>query len=337
MNPLMAQARANMPSLMKVDSPLPSLAGATVWLNDAPNPRETKGHPILIHFWSIDSEKAKANLSQTAEVRDQWRREGLRVIAIHVPSSDAEKDPVAIRDALGRLNITEPCALDNDLKLCSAFGNTAQTSPAYVLFAVDGKLKASSTTEDGLVMIEDNLEEMLNDLRTRNPFCRQCELFLNEEAMCCSECGMPLVLPGGAHPYYELQHSASLPTIRLKNPDPLIGHLIDGKYELTAKLGEGGMSVVYRARRVHIGDEVAVKILLRKFITNDGALARFRREARAAAMLHHPNVITIHDFGETGDDNAPAFIVMEFVKGTPLRDLLTSEQQFSPERALRLM
>jgi serine/threonine-protein kinase len=145
------------------------------------------------------------------------------------------------------------------------------------------------------------------------------------------------MLPRGAHPYYEHHHSASLPTIQLKNPDPLIGHLIDGKYELTAKLGEGGMSVVYRARRAHIGDEVAVKILLRKFITNDGALARFRREARAAAMLHHPNVITIHDFGETGDDNAPAFIVMEFVKGTPLRDLLSSEGKFPLERALRLM
>jgi serine/threonine-protein kinase len=54
-------------------------------------------------------------------------------------------------------------------------------------------------------------------------------------------------------------------------------------------------------------------------------------------MLHHPNVITIHDFGETGDDNAPAFIVMEFVKGTPLRDLLDSEHQFTVDRALRLM
>jgi serine/threonine protein kinase len=54
-------------------------------------------------------------------------------------------------------------------------------------------------------------------------------------------------------------------------------------------------------------------------------------------MLHHPNVITIHDFGETGDDNAPAYIVMEFVKGTPLRELLEIEKQFSIERSLRLM
>ena len=121
------------------------------------------------------------------------------------------------------------------------------------------------------------------------------------------------------------------------NPDPLIGRVIDGKYELTALLGKGGMSVVYRARRVRIGDDVAVKILLGKFVKDDAALARFRREARAAAMLHHPNVITIHDFGETDDELAPAFLVMEFVKGTPLRDLLSSELRFPIERAVRMM
>jgi serine/threonine-protein kinase len=123
----------------------------------------------------------------------------------------------------------------------------------------------------------------------------------------------------------------------LANPDPLIGHRIDGKYELLARLGEGGMSVVYRARRVHIGDDVAVKILTGKFVKDDAALTRFRREARAAAMLRHPNVITIHDFGETDDVHAPAYIVMEFIRGTPLRELLHSEHHFSVERGLRLM
>src|SRR5215217_2816554 len=123
--------------------------------------------------------------------------------------------------------------------------------------------------------------------------------------MFCANCGSPLTLPGpGQHPYYEDHFNSALPTIRLVNPDPLIGHRIEGKYELLARLGEGGMSVVYRARRVHIGED-------------DAALARFRREARAAAMLRHPNVITIHDFGETDDAHAPAYIVMEFIRGTP--------------------
>jgi serine/threonine-protein kinase len=97
------------------------------------------------------------------------------------------------------------------------------------------------------------------------------------------------------------------------------------------------MSVVYRARRVNIGDDVAVKILTGKFVTDDAALERFRREARAAAMLRHPNVITIHDFGETDDKQTPAFIVMEFVKGAPLRELLQTETRFSVERGVRLM
>lgn len=325
---------------MKPDLQLPSFEGATAWLNRATPPvRETKGRPTLVHFWSIDCPGANVNLSHIAELRDQRKREGLRVVAIHVPVSSAKNELRAVQDAIARLNLTEPCALDNERKLFAAFLNEEKIVPAYYLFGPDGKLDYFSTVESGLVELEDQLDQMLVALRTQRPFCPQCELFLDEEAMFCSDCGLPLILPSsrGTHPYYETHHSASLPTVRLVNPDPLIGRVIGGKYELTACLGEGGMATVYRARRVHIGDEVAVKILLQKFVSDDAALARFRREARAAAMLHHSNVITIHDFGETGDDEAPAFIVMEFVRGMQLRDLLKIEKKFSVERAVRLM
>jgi serine/threonine-protein kinase len=325
---------------MKVDSHLPSFDGATEWLNRVtPNPRETKGRPTLVHFWSISCEIAKANLPHIAQLRDQRKREGLRVIAVHLPRFEKDKDTRAVRDAIARLNLSEPCALDNEHKLRDAFLNEQGFLPAYYLFDTQGRLRSFSAGEGGLVILEDQLDQMLVDLRGDYPFCPACELFLNEDALFCSDCGLPLVLPGsrGTHPYYENHHFASLPTVRLVNPDPLIGQIIDGKYELTSRLGEGGMSVVYRARRVHIGDDVAVKVLLRKFVKDEAALVRFRREARAAAMLHHPNVITIHDFGDTGDGDAPAFIVMEFIKGTPLRDLLNSEGHFPAERALRLM
>ncbi len=325
---------------MKLDLQLLSFEGATSWLNRATPPgRETKGRPTLVHFWSISSTGANVNLAHIAELRAQRKREGLRVIAIHVPQSEAEMETRAVQDAIGRLNLTEPCALDNDRKLCAAFQIEEAAVPAYFLFGPDGKLDSSSRTEAGLVELEDKLDRMLVDLRTRRPFCPQCELFLEEEAMFCSDCGLPLNLPTarGPHPYYETHISASLPTVRLENPDPLIGRVIDGKYELTACLGVGGMAAVYRARRVHIGDDVAVKILLQKFVSDDAALARFRREARAAALLHHANVITIHDFGETGDNEARAYIVMEFVRGMQLRDLLKSEKRFSVERAVRLM
>jgi len=325
---------------MKVGSVLPSFDDASEWLNrTTPNPREINGRPTLVHFWSISSDIAEANLPHIAELRDQRKRDGLRVIAIHVPRNDSEKAPTAVREAVSRLGLTEPCALDNHLRLRHAFLNERQSVPAYYLFDPRGRLRAFSSGPNGLAILEDELDQMLSDLRSQQPFCPACELFLDESALFCSECGLPLSLPRskGAHPYYESHHLGSLPTARLVHPDPLIGKIIDGKYQLNAKLGEGGMSVVYRAKRVRIGDDVAVKILLRKFVSDDAALVRFRREARAAAMLHHPNVITIHDFGETGDDDAPAFLVMEFVKGTPLREMLQSEGRFAVERALRLM
>lgn len=330
---------------MKVATKLPSLAGVTEWLNRATADSqettnlETKGHPTLVHFWSISSDAAKTNLAQLAQLRDQRKRDGLRVIAIHSPQSEAEKDSRAVCDAIARLNLNEPCALDNDHRLRDSFANAPEDLPAYYLFDTDETLVLSATGAKGFDAIEDQLDEMLAKLRAERPFCPSCELFLNKEAMFCAECGLPLTLTGSGttHPYYEVQYQASLPTVRLFDLDPLVGHIIDGKYELITKLGEGGMSVVYRSRRVHIGDDVAVKILLGKFVKDEAALERFRREARAAAMLRHPNVITIHDFGETDDDHAPAYIVMEFVRGTPLRELLKSETRFSVERALRLM
>lgn len=327
---------------MKVELQLPSFEDATAWVNRESAwdlKREAKGRPLLVHFWSLNSELAKTNLTQIGDLRDQRRREGLRVIAVHSPQAEAEKDANIVCDAIARFNLTEPCALDNDHKLGEAFGEGRNVLPAYYLFDIEGNIRASAAGAAGLDQIDDEIDRMLHELRASRPFCPQCEEFLNKEAMFCAECGLPLTLPAsaGAHPYYENHYQASLPTIRLVNPDPLIGRVIEGKYELTAQLGKGGMSMVYRARRVRIGDDVAVKILMGKFVKDEAARARFRQEARVAAMLHHPNVITIHDFGEIDDEHAPAFIVMEFVKGTPLRDLLSSEKQFPVERALRMM
>ena len=331
--------------LTEVAMKLPSFANTSEWLNRAAAANrqtkdvETKGHPTLIHFWSISSETSKTNLAQVVQLRDQRKRDGLRVIAIHAPASDAEKDSRALREAAARLNLTEPCALDNNLSLSKAFAIGADDAPAYFLFDPEGNLRGTANGANGVEVIEDQLDEMLVEWRAERPFCPSCQLFLNKEAMFCADCGLPLSLAGAnnPHPYYEHTYQSSLPTVRLYDVDPLIGHTIDGKYELIAKLGQGGMSVVYRARRAHIGDDVAVKILLGKFVKDDAALARFKREARAAAMLRHPNVITIHDFGETDDDNAPAYIVMEFVRGAPLRELLKNENRFSVERAMHLM
>jgi hypothetical protein len=324
---------------VKPDSPLPSFEGAAEWLNGAAIGPVARGRPLLVHFWSLSSDVSAANLRNLGELRDRRKREGLRVIAIHLPLRADERNAQMVRDAASTVNLTEPCALDNFHAVRDLFFESNDDVPAYYLFDTEHRLRTAATGAKGFSTIEDELARMLTQLRQHNPFCPQCELFLHKEALYCADCGLPLNLPGAKepHPYYKKHISGALPTARLVNPDPLIGQQIDGKYELLARVGEGGMSVVYSARRVHIGDEVAIKILLPKFAVDDAARARFRREAAAAAMLRHPNIITIYDFAESGKDPVPAFIAMDLINGAPLRELLHTEGRFPVERATRLM
>src|SRR5258708_34766568 len=96
----------------------------------------------------------------------------------------------------------------------------------------------------------------------------------------------------------------------------MIGQTVS-HYRVIEKLGEGGMGVVYLAEDQHLARRVAIKFLTS---TDHDYRARFIREARAVSALNHPNIAMVHDYGET-DDGRP-FIVMEFVKGKSLGELL---------------
>ena len=163
--------------------------------------------------------------------------------------------------------------------------------------------------------------------------CRRCQQAVNEGARFCSRCGLATVQPDTNTEPISQQVTAT----HAATADPFVGRVFDSKYELVARLGEGGMGTVYRARRLHIGDEVAVKVLHRQFVREGGGMERFRREARSAAMIRHANVVTIHDFSETRGEDASAYIVMELVRGISLRDLLRQEGSLSAERAVALM
>ncbi|MEP7273919.1 MAG: SUMF1/EgtB/PvdO family nonheme iron enzyme [Acidobacteriota bacterium] len=113
------------------------------------------------------------------------------------------------------------------------------------------------------------------------------------------------------------------------------GRVLGGRYQLDAAIGSGGMGDIYRARRLHIGDTVAVKVLRPEVVDNAQSRQRFYREARAAAMLHHPNAVVIHDFGE--DSDGTAYIVMELLEGHSLRQVLIEEGTVSPERVLDIV
>ena len=170
--------------------------------------------------------------------------------------------------------------------------------------------------------------------------CPQCQQVVVDHLRFCTNCGQAItqgervqVSPTAHTELVSAPGQAPNPTAH----DPLIGRVLEAKYQLIACLGAGGMGAVYRARRAHIGDEVAVKILHPQYLTAKGALERFRREARAAALLHHPNVVAIYDYGEAPGEDVPAFIVMELVAGRSLRQLLQAERMFQLPRAVSLM
>jgi beta-lactam-binding protein with PASTA domain/tRNA A-37 threonylcarbamoyl transferase component Bud32 len=109
------------------------------------------------------------------------------------------------------------------------------------------------------------------------------------------------------------------------------------RYEIGGVLGRGGMAEVHRGRDLRLGREVAVKVLRQDLARDPSSQVRFRREAQAAASLNHPAIVAVYD---TGEDRTAAgatpYIVMEYVEGETLRDLLRSEGRLTPERAMSL-
>jgi beta-lactam-binding protein with PASTA domain/tRNA A-37 threonylcarbamoyl transferase component Bud32 len=106
-----------------------------------------------------------------------------------------------------------------------------------------------------------------------------------------------------------------------------------GRYEILERVGTGGMAEVYRARDDLLGREVAVKVLSERFARDSSFVERFRREARSAANLNHPNIVSLYDYGS---DNGTYFIVMEYIDGRPLDDIVHRDGALLPERAAEI-
>ncbi len=116
--------------------------------------------------------------------------------------------------------------------------------------------------------------------------------------------------------------------------DPLIGQLFEGKYEIISIIGQGGMGVVYKARHVHMDKFVAIKMLVSGSVLDQRGVLRFKQEARAASNLTHPNIIAVHDFGVSSAEQA--YLVMEFLSGRTLEDVIVTDDPMSPARFERI-
>jgi len=112
------------------------------------------------------------------------------------------------------------------------------------------------------------------------------------------------------------------------------GRLLNNRYQLLERIGSGGMADVFRARDLMLERTVAIKVLHDTYSEDKALQDRFKQEARAAANLSHPNIVTVHDFGF---DNAQLFIVMEHIPGKDMKTILRTRGRYSVEDAIPLM
>jgi tRNA A-37 threonylcarbamoyl transferase component Bud32 len=120
------------------------------------------------------------------------------------------------------------------------------------------------------------------------------------------------------------------------NPVPMrLPRLLAGRYRVERRRGRGGMGTVYEAMDTALERRVAVKVIHDKLVGSAEAAERFRREARAAASFAHPNVVTVYDFGSVAETRA--FLVMELLEGTTLREELRGQKRSAPSRLVGIM
>lgn len=179
---------------------------------------------------------------------------------------------------------------------------------------------------------------MENSTQIDKSHCLICGASNASVSRFCNNCGAPLGVPSSA---YADTITASGPPRATPDGaaqdevhDQLKGRVIDGRYRIDSLIGLGGMGSVYRATRVLIGDEVAIKILHTERVTDPQAAERFRREAQAAARLKHPNAVSIYDFGISSD--GLQYLVMELVEGDSLRQLIKQHGVVEPAIAAEI-
>jgi tRNA A-37 threonylcarbamoyl transferase component Bud32 len=186
--------------------------------------------------------------------------------------------------------------------------------------------------------------------------CPKCQTQLPDDAVVCPRDGTPLdevrrrsdaelVLaatmpelpsPSSASGGLGAAAAAALaePTATPTAFDPLVGATLAARYQIVRRIGEGGMGAVYEAKHVVIGKRVAVKVLLEKFLTKSDFVARLLQEARLASSIGHENIVDVTDFGTT--DDGRSFVVMEFLDGEALSQLVMREAPLPIERSLRI-
>ena len=174
--------------------------------------------------------------------------------------------------------------------------------------------------------------------------CPRCRAEFDPPARFCTRCGVPLVETAEGGPSRVVtQKSPRLPdpdaprldALEAKRLSSLSGSVLDGKYLIGRKIGEGGMSWVYQAEEVGTGRTVAIKVLPPRLAKDHASVERLRREAEIAGKFNHPNVCPIFRFGQSGD--GMLYVVMPYLQGETLNDYEGTVRQVPVNEAVSVL
>ncbi len=138
---------------------MPSFESATEWLGGETFTEGT-GHPTLAQFWAISCPVCKINMPRLQEFLDTYREQGLQLVSVHMPRSQADTDVEKVKAAVEELRLTGPCAIDNEHILGDRF-ETGNVWPCYFLFDAEGKLRSRAAGALGIKMAENSLKRLL--------------------------------------------------------------------------------------------------------------------------------------------------------------------------------
>lgn len=113
----------------------------------------------------------------------------------------------------------------------------------------------------------------------------------------------------------------------------MIGHELGGRYQIIERIGGGGMALVYKAQDILLNRNVAIKVLRQQFVNDEEFIRRFRREAQSAASLSHPNIVSVYDVGQEDEVH---YIVMEYVEGQNLNEIIKERAPLQVDEAVRI-
>lgn len=145
---------------MRLGSPMPSFEGATEWVNGGPvTPEDLQGRPVLVHFWAVSCHACHDMMPVLRQWREEYAPQGLQVVGVHQPRSEADTEVAAVRRAIEEHQLTHPIAIDNTHAITDRWGN--RFVPAFYVFDHLGRLRHYQAGDRGQRMIQYAIERTL--------------------------------------------------------------------------------------------------------------------------------------------------------------------------------